>query len=161
MHSQIETLFDEAESRYLKPEELQVLSQYVDSLPARLMTYRNLRDRELEIMQQVADQLQAELPEATIENLERAIKNALLTLRYCAMGLLLNDETFVKERLMSWLGGTMSLYNSGTINTVLYRLMHQQLSTVLGPQPMSLLTPHLIMAQTLIYEQTVQPVSVQ
>lgn len=156
MHPQIEALFDEAESRYLKPEELAVLSQYVESLPARLITYRTLRDRELDVMQQVADQLQAELPQEKIEHLERAIKDALLTLRYCAMGMLLNDETFIRERLTSWLNGTMSLYNSQTINTVLYRLMHQRLSEVLGTQAMSFLTPPLLMAQTLLYEKASQ-----
>lgn len=154
MHPQIEVLFDEAESRYLKPEEMGLLSEYVQSLPARLLTYRTLRDRELDIMQPVADQLQVELPQEKIENLERAIKNTLLTLRYCAMGMLLNDETFVKERLVSWLGGTMALYNSQAINSILYRLLHQQLSQVLGVQATSLLTPHLLMAQTLLHELT-------
>uniref|UniRef100_A0A832M103 Phycobilisome protein n=1 Tax=Oscillatoriales cyanobacterium SpSt-402 TaxID=2282168 RepID=A0A832M103_9CYAN len=157
MHPQIEALFDEAESRYLKPEELAVLSQYVDSLPARLTTYRALRDRELDVMQQVADQLQLELPQEKIEHLERALKDALLTLRYCAMGMLLNDEKFVKERLMSWLSGTMSLYNSQTINTVLYRLLHQRLTEVLGTQAMSFLTPPLMMAQTLFHEKNSYP----
>jgi hypothetical protein len=154
MHPQIEALFDEAESRYLKPEELGLLSEYVQSLPVRLLTYRTLRDRELDIMQPVADQLQMELPQEKIENLERAIKNTLLTLRYCAMGMLLNDETFVKERLVSWLGGTMTLYNSQAINSTLYRLLHQQISQVLGTQATSLLTPHLLMAQTLLHELT-------
>lgn len=156
MHPQIETLFDEAESRYLKPEELGLLNQYVDSLPARLTAYHTLRDRELDIMQPVADQLQKELPQEKIENLERAIKNALLTLRYCAMGMLLNDEAFVRDRLISWLGGTMSLYNNQSINTVLYRLVHQRLTEVLSGQAISLLTPHLSAAQTLLYELTPQ-----
>lgn len=62
MPPQLEAIFDDAESRYLKPNELQLLSQYVDSLPVRLSAYRTLRDRELEVMQLVADQLQAQLP---------------------------------------------------------------------------------------------------
>lgn len=157
MHPHIEALFDNAESRYLKPEELNILSQYVESLPARLSTYRTLRDCELEVMQQVADQLQIELAQEKIEHLERALRNALLTLRYCAMGLLLNDESFVRERLMGWMSGTMRFYNSSTINAVLYRLLNQHLMEVLGPQPMHLLTPYLKLAQTLLYEQSVEP----
>ncbi len=161
MHPHIEALFDDAESRYLKPEELNVLSQYVESLPARLNTYRTLRDCELEVMQQVADQLQIELAQEKVEHLERAIKNALLILRYCAMGMLLNDESFVRERSMGWLSGTMRFYNSRTINTVLYRLLNQYLMEVLGPQPMQLLTPYLNLAQTLLYEQSAEPTSTQ
>jgi hypothetical protein len=133
-----------------------LLSQYVDSLPIRLNAYRNLRDRELEIMQPVADQLQAQLPTEKIENLERALKTAMLTLRYCAMGLLLNDQSFAQDRLISWLGGTMRLYNIQSINTVLYSLVRQHLSQVLSPQEMNLLTPYLTLAETLIREQSLE-----
>ncbi len=154
MHPKIEALFDEAENRYLKADELQVLNQYVDSLPERLVAYRTLRDRELTVMQHVADQLQIELPDEPIEALERAIKNALLTLRYCAMGMLMNDESFVRDRLMSWLGGAMSQYHNPTINQSLYRLLNQQLSQALGASAMNLLTPYLVLAQTLIHQQT-------
>jgi Phycobilisome protein len=162
MDLQIANLFDEAETHYLAANELQVLGQYVDSLPARLYAYRTLRDRELEIMQAVADQLQVELPQETIENLERAIKNALLSLRCCAMGMLLNNETFVKDRLNSWFSGTMEAYNQQTIATInrsLYRLLMQQLSAVLEPQPAKLLLPYLVQAQSLMQEQT--PASVR
>lgn len=159
MDSQLEAIFDDAESRYLKQEELELLSQYVDSLPIRLNAYRTLRDRELEIMQPVADQLQAQLPNEKIENLERALKTALLTLRYCAMGLLLNDQAFVRDRLISWLGGTMRLYNIRSINTVLYRLVQQHLSQVLSPQELNLLTPYLTLAETLMHEQSLEATS--
>lgn len=157
MHPHIEALFDDAESRYLKSEELNILSKYVESLPARLTTYRALRDCELEVMQQVADQLQVELAQEKIEHLERALKNALLTLRYCAMGMLLNDEAFVQERLIGWMSGTMRFYNSRGINTVLYRLLSQYLMEALGAQSMQLLTPYLNLAQTLLYEQSTEP----
>ncbi len=161
MHPQLEAIFDDAESRYLKQDELQLLSQYVDSLPIRLNAYRTLRDRELEVMQPVADQLQAQLPNEKIETLERAIKTAMLTLRYCAMGLLLNDESFAQDRLASWLGGTMRLYSIQSINTVLYRLVQQNLSQVLSPQEMNLLMPHLTVAETVIREQSLEPTNTQ
>jgi hypothetical protein len=154
MHPQIEALFDEAENRYLKPEELTQISQYVDSLPARLDAYRALRDRELEIMQQVADQLQAAMPQEAIENLERSIKNALLTLRYCAMGMLLNNDSFVKERLLNWLSSTVGVFNTRTIDVALYRLLNQQLAQSLNPAHMTLLVPQLKLAQTVLLQQT-------
>jgi hypothetical protein len=153
MHPQIEALFDEAENRYLKPEELTQISQYVDSLPARLDAYRALRDRELEIMQQVADQLQMAMPQEAIENLERSIKNALLVLRYCAMGMLLNNDSFVKERLLSWLSSTVGVFNTRTIDLALYRLLNQQLAQSLSSIHMSLLVPQLKLAQTVLLQQ--------
>jgi hypothetical protein len=148
MHQQLESLFDEAENRYLKPEELGVLSQYVDSLPQRLETYRQLRDQELALMQQVADQLQAAMPQESIETLERSIKNALLVLRYCAMAMLLNDTSFVQNRLLNWLSRTVQTYNTQAVDMALYRLLNQRLTQVFNPQQLSLLKPSLALAQS-------------
>jgi len=127
---------------------LPIFSQYVDSLPIRLETYRTLRDRELEIMQQVADQLQAAMPHETVENLERSIKNALLVLRYCAMGMLLNDASFVQDRLMSWLSGSMATYNTQAIDIALHRLLNQRLVQTLTASQINLLGPFLKMVQS-------------
>jgi hypothetical protein len=153
MHQHLETLFDEAENRYLKPEELKLLSQYVESLPQRMETYRLLRDQEIELMQQVADQLQAALPQEKTEVLERSIKNALLMLRYCAMAMLLNDDTFVAERLLGWLSRTIQAYDSQKIDATLYRLLNQRLTQVFNPQQMSLLSPPLLLAQKSLLKQ--------
>lgn len=153
MHQQIEAIFDEAESRYLKPEELSILSKYVDSLPQRLEAYRQLRDRELEVMQQVADQLQAEMPQEKVETLERSLKNALLMLRYCAMAMLLNDESFVQERLLSWLGRTVQTYNTQAVDRTLYRLLNQRLSQSLSSDQINLLKPSLLLAQNSLLNQ--------
>lgn len=153
MHSQIESIFDEAENRYLNPEELGVLSQYVQSLPGRLETYRQLRDRELDIMQQIADQLQAQMPQEKVEALERSIKNALLMLRHCGMAMLLDDEVMVRERLLSWLSKTIQVYNTREIDAKLYQLLNQKLSQVFTPQQMSLLNPVLTLAQNELLKQ--------
>ncbi|MEB3337538.1 MAG: hypothetical protein VKJ46_08760 [Leptolyngbyaceae bacterium] len=152
MDAQIATIFDEAESRYLKSEELNILSQYVSSLPQRLETYRLLRDKELEIMQQVADQLQLAMPQETTANLERCLKHALLMLRYCAMSMLLNDESFVKERLLGWLSQTVQAYNTQAIDSTLYRLLNQRLSQVFNPGQLGLLNPPLKLAQTTLLQ---------
>ncbi|MBW4473001.1 MAG: hypothetical protein KME45_21875 [Stenomitos rutilans HA7619-LM2] len=152
MHPQIETIFDEAELRYLKSEELSVVNQYVNSLPERLETYRALRDHELEIMQQVADQLEAALPQETVENLERSLKNALLLLRYSAMGMLLNDEAFVQERLVDWLTKTISLHNTRAIDMALFRLLNQKLMQTLAPKQINLVGPYIAKVQTAILQ---------
>jgi hypothetical protein len=150
MQPQLEQLFDEAEKRYLKPEELQTLNQYVGSLPARIDAYRALRDRELEVMQVVADQLQAALPNESVENMERSIKNALLVLRYCAMGMLLNDEAFAVEKLRGWLTQKIQVFQTQMIDQTLYHLLEQRLDTTMTPQQKSLLSPHLQQAKQIL-----------
>jgi hypothetical protein len=157
MHPQIEALFDEAETRYLKPEELTLINQYVGSLPARLDAYRAVRDRELEVMQWVADQLQSQCPNEPVEALERSLKNALLVLRYCAMGMLLDDEAFVQTRLLRWLTETLKVYDSKAIDELLYRLLNQRLAQTLNQKQASLLIPQLQKAEISVLRGAIAP----
>ncbi len=154
MHPQLETIFDEAENRYLQPEELTLINQYVNSLPDRLETYRTLRDRELEIMQQVADQLEASLPQEPLERLERSIKNAMLMLRYSAIGMLLDDESFVETRLLDWLSKTNHVHNTQAIDKALFRLLNQRLTQTLTAQQINLIGPQIAKVQLAILQQS-------
>lgn len=159
MHPQLEAVFDEAENRYLQPEELGVLSQYVSSLPERLETYRMLRDRELDIMQKVADDLVAALPNESQQSLERSIRNALLVLRYCAMGMLLEDESFVQSRIQGWLKETIQAYNTPQIETQLYTLLDKHLAQSLSAAQVALLKPLLTMAQNTLLGAAEEPLT--
>lgn len=154
MQSNLEALFNEAETRYLKAEELQLLNQYVSSLPNRIDAYRALRDREIDLMQWVADQVQGMLPNEKVETLERSIKNALLVLRYSAMGMLLNDETFVQEKLQGWLTQTMRVFNTQAVDTALYQLLDRRLAEVMTPQQTGLLSSHLARAKAVVLQET-------
>jgi hypothetical protein len=153
MYSQISAVFDEAENRYLRPDELKLISQYVASMPERLDAYRKLRDRELELMQFVADQLQADLPQAPEEHLERCLKHALLMLRCCALSLLLDDETLVQRRFSTWVEPLAKAYDTRAIDTKLYRLLNQQLPKILTARQMSHLSPSLALAQEALLSQ--------
>ena len=148
MHPELETLLAEAENRYLKTEELQVLTQYVESLPQRLETYRSLRDGEVEILQAVADRVPGLIPDVPEEKIERSLKNMMLMLRYCSMSMLINDDSLVKERLVNWLSETMSMYDSEELDKVLYKLLNQELMKTLSPEQIKLIKSPLMLAQT-------------
>jgi hypothetical protein len=147
MNSFLESVFNDAENRYLKPEELRLLSQYVNSLPDRLQVYRTLRDREIEIMQWVADQLEAAMPQEKAELLERSIKNMVLMLRYCAMGMLMNDDRIVRDRYVAWFGEMSSVYGTEAIDATLHQYLNQRLTQILSSKEMNLLKPLLLLAQ--------------
>jgi Phycobilisome protein len=158
MNPQIEAVFDDAENRYLKPEELDLISQYTHSIPARLETYQSLRDYELEVMQWAANQLQAEMPLESVENLERSIKNGLLLLRCCAMAMLVNDQGLIRDRFLVWAGSMTTVYGSHLINTTLYRLINHRLNQVLEVEQMKLLMPMLAYAQNALSSDFSQPI---
>jgi hypothetical protein len=152
MNTEIKELIERAQDRYLETEELDVLEDYIQSLPERIDLYKLLRDRELDIMQSVADRTEGELPQAATEDLERGIKNLILVIRYCAMGVLLNDEDFIKVRLLKWLEQIVSQFDMRSLNETLYKSLNQVLKEELSAEQLSLLQPSITSAQvTLIY----------
>ena len=155
MHPQIEEIFDDAGSRYLKIEELRLVAQYASSVPERLATYRGLRDCELDVMQWVADQLQTEMPQEPETKLERSLTNALLMLRHCGLAMLLNQDSIVRERFLNWVQPTVEVYGTQAIDARLYQLLNQRLDQTLGKQ-MTLLSPILLMAQNALLPQKVE-----
>jgi len=152
MIPKIQELINQAQDRYLASDELGLMESYVSSLPDRLKLYKLVRDREIDILQSVADQVPSELPNVTVEDLELGIKNLVLVLRYSSMAMLLNDENFLKERLLSWLEGIMSMRDLRRLNDTLYKLLNQTLRQQFSPSQLALLQPLITAAQvTLIY----------
>jgi hypothetical protein len=152
MMPKIQELISQAQDRYLASDELGMMESYVSSLPDRLKLYKQIRDREINILQAVADQVPTELPSVTDEELETGIKNLILVLRYSSMAMLLNDENFLKQRLLNWLEGIMSMRDMRRLNETLYKLLNQGLRQQLSPTQLALIQPLITAAQvTLIY----------
>ena len=149
MNPSIESVFNQAESRYLQEQELSVVGDYVQSIPSRLEVYRVVRDKEVDILQAVADQLQGKFSDSDVKRIERSIKNAILALRACAMGMLLNDENYVQERIQ-WLLQTQKNNNLQEIDKILYPLLDKQLETTLGASKMGLLKDKLDRLRTVL-----------
>ncbi|MGI0490494.1 hypothetical protein ACN4EG_01675 [Alkalinema pantanalense CENA528] len=141
MHPVIETLFDEAENGYIPPDTLAEMNQYMKSLPERLAAYRTLRDREIPIMQKVADELQSQFSGETVERLEQSLKAGILAVRHCAMAMLMQDERYLEERLLTWLEETSQIYNTQSIDRVLYPLIRDHLNQILNANQMRLFEP--------------------
>jgi hypothetical protein len=72
MHPSLESIFNDAETRYLNAKELDVVGDYVHSIPSRLEVYRFLRDEEVNILQPVVDQLQQKFPNSDAKRIERS-----------------------------------------------------------------------------------------
>lgn len=142
MNTNLETIFNEAEKRYLTSDELGAVGQYVDSLPERLGLYRLLRDQEVTLIQAVADQLEQDHRGVSVPLLEQCIKSGVLALRSCALTMLMMDDNHIHER-MTWLKQSQQTYQSQEIDASFYRLLDKQLNASLNPQQMVLLQPSL------------------
>lgn len=152
MHPKIATLMDEAESRYLKPEEIEAFKHYAVSIAHSLKVYEILRDKEVAIFQPIADELVKALPQTNQETIERALKHWLLALRYCAMAMLLNDRDFLQQRLLEWLKGLIQTHQTKEIEVKLYQLLQSRLKELLPAQGLTLLQPFLKQAEATLLE---------
>ncbi|TVP66719.1 MAG: hypothetical protein EA342_11005 [Leptolyngbya sp. LCM1.Bin17] len=157
MTLKLDALFDAPGRPYLDTDDLSVLSQYISSIPDRIVVYRILRDQEVEIMQPIADALQqvSSQPEMVVE---RSVRNGLLVLRYVAMAMLLDDPTYLAGRLQDWMAEIAQAYDTQSLDQQLLQLLQQQLAKVLTPAQCRLLQPGLATAQALMQAgQTVVP----
>ncbi len=150
MSTKIQEMIDKAQDRYLGADELGLLEDYVQSLPERLSLYRMIRDREVELLQNVADRVPQELPNVQDTDVEAAIKDLILVLRYAAMAMLMNDESFLKERLLKWLGELAGMRDLRRLNEAMYKILQQVLKEHLSPTQVGLIQPLITMAQVAV-----------
>ncbi len=139
----IDSVFDEAENRYLKPSELKEVNVYVASLNERVMVYRLMRDRELTLMQTVADQLTKQLPNEPISRVEQSLKMAMLALRHSCMAMLTEDPNYLEQRFLPWLRESSEIHGTPVVDSLLYSALRQQLSQMFNDRQMALLATYL------------------
>lgn len=152
MHPKIEALIEEAENRYLKPEEIEAFKQYAILIAQSLKVYESLRDKEIEIFQPVADKLVIAFPQTEQEILEKVLKHWLMVLRYCAMAMLLNDQEYLQRHLLDWLKGLVQTHQTTEIEAKVYELLQERLKELLSPQALALLQPFLEKARSTLLE---------
>jgi hypothetical protein len=150
MHPPLDALLDVPEQAYLTPDELDVLSQFVRSLPERIDLYRHLRTNEAHLFQTLVDRLQQAGPPASVEQLKRCLQNGILTMRWAAMAMLTDDANLVTHRLHSWLPDMMAAYHTRSLDHALHQLLREALADRFTPQEMALLLPALDAVQALL-----------
>lgn len=150
MHPELLSLLETAEQRYLEPKEIELYRRHAASLSRRLQTYEILREQETKIFQAIADQLVQVLPNESEQNLERCLKYWLLIVRYMATGMLLNDISYLENRLQGWVKGLLETYETAPIDVQIYQLLIQELKKHLSPDDLRLLEPVLQKTKDLI-----------
>jgi Phycobilisome protein len=153
MHPEIEALLDQAETRFLKGEELIAFKRQAAILAQRLKIYEFLREKEANIFQPIANKLQEKFPDEKEENLERSLKHWVLVLRYCAMAMLLNDRDFLEERLLDWVSGIVEAHQTQKIEATVCNLLQTRLKEMLSEQARALLQPFFDQSKSMIVDQ--------
>ena len=139
----IESLFHDAATHYLKPDATVEVNQYVSSLKERTRLYRTIRDQEIAWMQPIADDLEQCFPTEQIDRLENSLRNAMLSLRHCAMAMLMDDLTYLEVHFLTWFQESIEIHDTLDLDSHIHSALRQQLSHALNTSQMRLISPFL------------------
>lgn len=133
----------EADGRYLNSQELNPLEQYLQSYKIRLETYQQLRDQSDKLVLQALRKLAQAYPEIIQQHGQRCKYDMTEVLRYIAVSILRDDETFFKEQMMSWLDTILLAHRKTSQCTIAYRALQEAVSSSLSATSGNLVRPYL------------------
>lgn len=157
MHPELRNLLYTAEIAYFQSPDINQLRNIASSLKTRVQTYKSLRDCEVDIFQPVANQLLSAFPNENPQLLEHTLKHWLSVLRYCAMGMLLNDPDFLNHRLLEWLVDVVQAYELEAVEACAFEALESSLKRTLNAEQLELLQPFLEQAATTLVRKVQSP----
>jgi hypothetical protein len=146
MHTLNHTLEEKvlaADGSYLEASELRLFEQYLQSYTNRLEAYQTLRDKSSALVVHALRRLAQAYPELVQKHGQRCQYDMMEVLRYIALSILRDDETFFKEQVMSWLDTVLLAHKKNTECSIAYRHLLEAVTSGLSPSTSSLIYPYL------------------
>ena len=132
----------EADGRYLNAQELSPLEQYAQSYAVRMHTYQQLRDGGDALILQALRKLAQTYPELIQQHGQRCKYDMTEVLRYVALSILRDDETFFKEQMMSWLDTILLAHKKTAHCMTAYRFLQEAIAAKLPAEDVTLTRPY-------------------
>lgn len=133
----------DADGRYLGTQELNTLEQYLQSYATRLEVYQQLRDQSNDLIGQALKRLGQAYPDLINKQGQRCQYDMSEVLRYAALSILRDDETFFKEQMVSWLDTILMAHKKHAHCASAYRYLQDAINAALPPSSSSLVRPYL------------------
>ena len=145
MLSQLEKLSLNTDGRYASDEELQFVSDYMQSFSLRAQTYQKLQSVEAAIVQQVEEKMRSRDPNLFRSGNEDVSakwkRDTLRVLRYSAVAMLMNDPETLCERFLFWFQTIMKAFSAQKSCNATYEVMQEVVKQHLTPVQASLFCP--------------------
>lgn len=140
----------EADGRYLDVQELQPLEHYVQSYATRLEAYQLLREHGEKLVLMALRKLATTYPELIQQHGGRCKYDMTEVLRYVAIAILRDDETFFKDQMMVWLDTILLAHKRQAQCVQAYRNLQDEITAHLPVATTGLIRPYLdLIAQSL------------
>jgi hypothetical protein len=143
LNHELEQVVLNADGRYLNSQELQPLEDYAQNYVTRLHTYQQLRETGEQIVLQTLRKLAQTYPELIQQYGSRCKYDMDEVLRYIALSVLRDDETFFKEQMVVWLDTILLAYKRNTHCGTAYRYLQDAIATTLPAADTTLVRPYL------------------
>jgi len=154
MNSRVAELMHQSEGRYLRPDELKTLHAYVEGIPRRVRLYQVLQAKEQELLDRVMEKFQPMMPNLTRQHghlaWERCRRDLSMVWRYCCMAMLLNDEDYLRDKLLYWLETILKSFKMRDHCQPAYKLMLDSLTHIFGAEESEMIRPYLLLAKSML-----------
>ncbi len=154
MNTAIVDIMRESEGRYLLPDEMQTLQSYIDDLPRRIRVYQTLQAKENELLDRVMEKFQPTLPNLTRQHgptaWQRCRRDLAMAWRYCALAMVLNDEDYLRDKLLYWLETILKSFKMRDQCNPAYRMMLDSLQLVFTSEECELIRPYVMLTQMML-----------
>jgi hypothetical protein len=132
-----------SDGAYLDAHGLHPLEQYLQSYTARLGAYHHLRDESPKYVLQALQKLGQAHPDLIKTHGKRCQYDMTEVVRYIALSVLRDDETFFVEQMMSWLDTIILAHKRTNQCASAYRYLQEIMEASLPPAESSLIRPYL------------------
>ncbi|MGY2801194.1 phycobilisome protein [Thermostichus sp. MS-CIW-25] len=154
MNSRVAELMHQSEGRYLRPDELKTLHAYVEGIPRRVRLYQVLQAKEQELLDRVMEKFQPMMPNLIRQHghlaWERCRRDLSMVWRYCCMAMLLNDEDYLRDKLLYWLETILKSFKMRDHCQPAYKLMLDSLTHIFGAEESEMIRPYLLLAKSML-----------
>jgi len=127
---------------YLTDEDILNVEKFINGFPLRVKTYSLLRDQSDELVLRSINLLAQQYP-VLVQKSSRVCKYDMsLNLRYVALSILRDDETFFRETLTDWHANIIHSYGISKEVAVAYCLLRDLTKKIAPPECFSLINPY-------------------
>ncbi len=126
----------------------------MEGIPKRVRLYQVLQAKEQELLDRVMEKFQPMMPNLTRQHghlaWDRCRRDLSMVWRYCCMAMLLNDEDYLRDKLLYWLETILKSFKMRDQCQPAYKLMLDSLTYIFGAEESEMIRPYLLLAKSML-----------
>ena len=154
MNTLIDECWIQAEGTYLNSGQLNSVQNYIESLPQRILIYQELQAQEDALLDRIMEKFKPTLPNLTRQHghlaWDRCRRDLSMVWRYCCMAYLLNDESYLQDKLLYWMETILKSFKIRDKCQLAYKLMLDSLQYVFSDQTQGSIRPYVQLAKSML-----------